>query len=208
MLEDVIGRISSAELTFGTSGNASERIDQADLFRITPSGLSWQAIAPEDLPVLSIPQGIRVRGSRVPSTEWRVHQALYAAYPWIGGIVHLHSEFATILSIVGMPVKPVHYQMARIGNEVPVLPYHTFGTPALAEAVVGAISVNCQAVLVQNHGLFAVGKTVDRALEAAEETEWTASLQYRALLIGSPRILDTTELDRVREAFRHYGQTQ
>lgn len=204
---DVIRAIARDAATFGTSGNASARVPGCpDEFAITPSGIAWDATDEAQLVRLAVTDGTRTHGSCAPSTEWRFHANLYRAQAWVGGIVHLHSPYATVLSTVNVPVRPVHYQMVRVADEVPVVPYQTFGTAGLADAIVHAITPAVRAVLLQNHGLVAVGDTVADAYRAAQEVEWTALIQYRASLLGTPRVLTPDELDRVRESFAHYGQ--
>jgi L-fuculose-phosphate aldolase len=205
-LVSVVRQIFEAQITFGTSGNVSERDCDGAAFWITPSGVSWHDIAGEDLVQIALAEDNAVQGHLRPSTEWRAHQALYQKHPWIGGVVHLHSPYATILSVIGSPVKAVHYQMARVADEVPVLPYETFGTRALAESVAVAVSPAVRAVLVANHGLFAVGDTVQSAWTAAQEVEWTAMIQYRAMLLANPTVLSADQLQAVRDAMVHYGQ--
>jgi L-fuculose-phosphate aldolase len=207
VLADVVRRIAEAQATFGTSGNASERSAERDAFWITPSGVPWQRIAAPDLVELDASDGSTVCGALKPSTEWRAHQALYQAHPWVGGVVHLHSPYATTLAVIGSPIRPVHYQIARIGDEVPMVPYATFGTVELAQSLAQAVSPRAKGVLVSNHGLFTVGSTVEEAWTFAQEIEWTAMIQYQAMLVGTPRVLTPADLDAVREAFSRYGQT-
>ena len=204
-LLQVIRQIDQEDATFGTSGNASARRDP-DAFVITPSGIAWRDITADELVTLATTDGTRVAGARRPSTEWRFHQYLYRAHDWIGGIVHLHSPYATVLATINTPVQAIHYQMVRVGDHIPVVPYRTFGTPELAEAIQSVIGPECRAALLQNHGLVAVGETVLSAHQAALEVEWTAMIQYRAMLLAQPRVLNAEELRAVRESFRHYGQ--
>lgn len=207
MLTDVIKRIGDIQITLGTSGNVSERRPlDPKTFRITPSGVPWQAISDADYVCLSVANGAVLEGNRRPSTEWRAHQALYRQHDWIGGIVHVHSRYATILSTLGAQVRAVHYQLARIADVVPLVPYHTFGTAELAQGVAQAISPGTRAVLLENHGLLVVGTSVDEAMQSAEDVEWTAMIQYQAMLVGEPRVLSHDELEQVREALRYYGQ--
>lgn len=201
----VIRQIRQDGVTFGTSGNASARRD-GGAFVITPSGIAWSDIAAEDMVTLRASDGTVLEGDSRPSTEWRFHQYLYRSHEWIGGIVHLHSPYATVLATLNTPVKAIHYQMVRVGEQVPVVPYRTFGTPEMAEAIQAVIGPQCRAALLENHGLVAVGETVSSAYQAAMEVEWTAMIQYRASLLAQPRVLTEDELQAVRESFRHYGQ--
>lgn len=203
----VAERIGAEGSTFGLSGNVSER-DAGDpgAFWITPSGVAWPEIRRAHLVQLAVSSGAVQQGTLRPSTEWRMHRALYERHPWIGGVVHLHSPYATILSVIHEPVRAVHYQMARVGNEVPVVPYATYGTEELAQLVRDAIQPEQRAVLLANHGLVAVGSSAADAYRASQEVEWTARIQYHAMLAGSPRVLTPAQLDAVRAAFKDYGQ--
>ncbi|MCY0864633.1 MAG: class II aldolase/adducin family protein [Sulfobacillus sp.] len=204
----VIDQIQADRITFAASGNVSVRDPQhPDRFWITPSGVAWPHITHDDLVVLSVETGTVLDGRLRPSTEWRFHRTLYARHDWIGGVVHLHSRYATIFSTLGEPIKPVHYQMARVAYEVPVVPYETYGTSALAEAVGTVIDKDCQAALLANHGLVAVGDTVAKAYQYAQEIEWMADIYYHARLLGTPRILTVEEIAKVRAQFAQYGQT-
>nr|WP_243239246.1 class II aldolase/adducin family protein [Sulfobacillus harzensis] len=203
----VVDRIGEKAATFGTSGNASARDPMnPDRFWITPSGLPWPDIQANHLVAMTIPGGQAAKGHLRPSSEWRLHLALYQHHPFVGGIVHLHSPYATILSTLHEPIRAVHYQMARVGDQVPVVPYFTFGSQELADAVSKAIHEQQRGLLLANHGLVAVGETIAEAWRAAEEMEWTAMIQYQASLLGKPHVLTSGQLDAVRRAFSDYGQ--
>lgn len=203
----VAHEIAKGAATFGTSGNASMReSNESPRFWLTPSGVPWETLLEPDLVLMDGNTGEIVKGSKRPSSEWRMHQTIYARHSWVGGIVHLHPPYATVLSTLMEPVRPVHYQMARRGDEIPVVSYFTFGSSALAEAVSEALGPETHGVLLANHGLVAVASTVADAWRAAEEIEWTAMIQYRASLVGSPKVLRSDQLEAVRQAFRDYGQ--
>jgi L-fuculose-phosphate aldolase len=204
-LQSVIEAIQRDDATFGLSGNASER-DGDESFWITPSGVPWPEIGPQQLVRLAVTDGRQLGGALRPSTEWRLHRSLYERHPWIGGVVHLHSLYATILSVAQIPVRAVHYQMARVAEEVPIVPYVTFGTEKLASQVAAAISQEQQAVLLANHGLVAVGLSAADAYRACREVEWTAMIQYHAMQVGTLNVLTHAELEAVRQAFKDYGQ--
>ena len=108
--------------------------------------------------------------------------------------------------MLGEPIRAVHYAMADAGvNAVPCAPYCTFGTPELAEAAVETCGEG-RAVLLSNHGLVALGGDIGAAFSLAVNLEYTAELQYRALCIGSPRVLSDGQMAAVRRRFASYGQ--
>jgi L-ribulose-5-phosphate 4-epimerase len=87
-----ISRVQLAILTFG---NASEVDRETGVFAIKPSGVDYDAMTPDDIPVISLETGEKVEGELNPSSDTATHWHLYRAFPSIGGIVHTHSPYAT-----------------------------------------------------------------------------------------------------------------
>jgi len=103
----------------------------------------------------------------------------------------------------------VHYAMLALGGAVPVAPYETFGTPALAGAVTAALAGR-SAALMANHGAVTVAADVEAAAELALLLEWAASVYLHAAAAGTPRVLDEQQQAAVIAtiAQRGYGSTQ
>ncbi len=87
--------ISRVQLAILTWGNASEADQAAGVFAIKPSGVDYDALTPEQIPVISLATGEQVAGELKPSSDTPTHLCLYRAFPEIGGIVHTHSPAAT-----------------------------------------------------------------------------------------------------------------
>jgi len=87
--------ISRTGLAILTWGNASEVDRTEGVFAIKPSGVDYDALRPEDIPVIALATGARVAGQLNPSSDTPTHLCLYRAFPEIGGIVHSHSPAAT-----------------------------------------------------------------------------------------------------------------
>ncbi len=87
-----IDRVKLAILTWG---NASEVDREAGVFAIKPSGVSYDALQPDDIPVISIETGEKIEGALNPSSDTATHLIIYRAFSSIGGIVHTHSPYAT-----------------------------------------------------------------------------------------------------------------
>ena len=81
------------DLVTFTWGNVSGIDRNAGLVVIKSSGVSYDALAIEDLVVVDL-KGNVVEGSLRPSSDTPTHLALYRALPEIGGIVHTHSPWA------------------------------------------------------------------------------------------------------------------
>jgi L-fuculose-phosphate aldolase len=197
--------MSRAGLSRGTSGNVSARVRGGLL--ITPSGVAYDALRPSDVVEVG-ERGEVLSGGLAPSTEWRLHAAIYAARPEVGAVVHAHSSFATTLSCLRRSIPAVHYMVAAAGgNDVRCAPYATFGTAELAAGALAAL-VERRACLLSNHGQVAVHANLAGALRLAGDVEELAAIYWRALQIGAPHILDDAEMARVHERYRGYGQPQ
>ena len=143
-------------LVEGTQGNVSVRDGEGIL--ITPSALPYETMVEEDLVLLDA-GGRVLAGSRAPSSEWRVHAAVYAARPDAQAVVHTHSPAATAWSRSGEPL-----------GDVLTARFASTGSPELGEHAVEALGGR-DAVLLRDHGVVAVGPGLAEALATAVEIE-------------------------------------
>ena len=186
----------------GKSGNVSARIEAG--FLITPSGLAYESLSPEDIVAMTL--GGEPRGSLLPSSEWRFHRDIYASRNDAGAIVHAHSPFATTLACLGRDIPAFHYMIAVAGGkDIRCAPYATFGTQELSDHALAALKGR-KACLLANHGMIAIGATLVPTLALAVEVEALAEQYWRALQIGVPNLLSDAEMDLVLTKFESYGQ--
>ena len=87
--------INRVQLAILTWGNASEVDREAGLFAIKPSGVDYDEMTPDDIPIVSLETGEQIEGAMNPSSDTATHWQLYRAFPTVGGIVHTHSPYAT-----------------------------------------------------------------------------------------------------------------
>jgi len=90
-------RLITHRLTTGSGGNMSVIDRKAGRLAITPSGMDYFSITPEDIVVCDL-QGNPPPGARKPSSEMPIHLQAYAGRPDIGAVVHTHSVYATTLA--------------------------------------------------------------------------------------------------------------
>jgi ribulose-5-phosphate 4-epimerase/fuculose-1-phosphate aldolase len=165
----------------GSSGNLSVRVDDGIL--VTPTGSSLGRLDPARIAKVDA-NGVHVTGDP-PSKEAFLHLAMYAERPRANAIVHLHCTCAVAVSCLTHAdprnVLPplTAYHVMRVGT-LPLVPYFRPGDRALAEAV-RRVAAKHRAVLLANHGPVVSGKSLDDAVDSAEELEQTAKL---ALLLG------------------------
>ena len=190
-------------LTHGTSGNVSVRCG-ARRFFVSPSGMDYEVLQADDVPLMDL--NGRWFGRCRPSSEWRFHRDILESRPDVGAIVHTHSPRATALACTGRGIPAFHYMIAVAGGrDIRCAPYYTFGTQELSDAALTALK-DRKACLLANHGVIATGADLAIAVALAGEIE-NLALQYSlALTLGEVRILDDTEMGRVVEKFRTYGQ--
>lgn len=203
---EVARAVGASNLAYGASGNLS-RLDAAgNGFWVTPSGVGFNDLTAAGLVWVPL-EGEPEPGSWRPSSEWRLHQAIYRALPGARGVVHVHPPFATALAVARVPLPLVHYQIAEAGPLVPLAPYRTFGSAELAEVVAGTLqAAGARAALMANHGMVAAGPDLLGAFRLAQDVEWAARIYLLARAAGEPAVLSPRERRAVLEALAGYGQ--
>jgi L-fuculose-phosphate aldolase len=198
-------KLLDRRLTVGSGGNLSVIDRENGRIFITPSGLDYLEMEAADIVMCGL-DGSWDAGQRKPSSELDFHLALYNHRPEIGAVVHTHSVYATTIACLEIEIPAVHYLVGFAGSKVPLAPYETFGTPALARSIVEGIG-DYKALLLSHHGLIAVGASLASAFTVAEEIEFVARIYYQTLLAGEPKILSATQMKEVLAKFKTYGQT-
>jgi len=196
-------RLVADGLAVGAAGNLSVRVQ--DLVAITPSGISYTELAPDDICTVTL-AGAEIDAPETPSSELPMHLAVYAA-TGAGAVVHTHSAEVIAVSAVKDELPAVHYAITGLGGPVRVAAYTRFGSAGLAEAAVAALDGR-RAAILQNHGAVCYGRTLREAYERAQLLEWLARVYRLACAHGRPRILSEDELAEVaaESRRRHYGQ--
>jgi L-fuculose-phosphate aldolase len=196
-------KMSKSGLSPGRSGNVSARFEGGML--ITPTGMAYDELEAKDIVFVDGAGGIG-DGQRKPSSEWHFHLASYAARPDRHALVHTHSIHATVLACAQKSIPAFHYMVAVAGgNDIPCVPYATFGTEELARHVAAGLQ-NREACLMAHHGQVTLGVTLAAALELAFEIEVLAEQYFKGLQIFSASILPDDEMAMMVERFKSYGQ--
>jgi ribulose-5-phosphate 4-epimerase/fuculose-1-phosphate aldolase len=163
--------ILSAGLVRGTQGNLSVRDDDGRVV-ITPAGMPYETLEPRDFVVLDL-DGEVIDGRNAPSSERRVHLAIYSARDDVRAIVHTHSPRAVRWSDLGEPLP-----FGDDGAALPTAVYALTGTDELATNAVGALG-DAPAVLLAGHGVVAVGGSIEEARDVAERVEDAAGQAWQ-----------------------------
>lgn len=200
------------DLTTGTGGNLSILNKKKDLVAISPSGVDYNHMTPEDVVVVNQEQEI-IAGEKKPSSEINMHLYVYENRPDINSVVHTHSIFATTISCLNRDLPslnrdlpPVHYMIGVAGKKVPCAEYASFGTKKLAKNAVKSLGDEYKATLLSNHGLLCIGKDISEAFNIAAEIEFVSEIYYRTKSSGEPVIIPEEEMNYLMKAFETYGQ--
>jgi L-ribulose-5-phosphate 4-epimerase len=203
-------RVLAAGLVRGTAGNFSARDFETGLIVISPSGMPYPELRPEDVVVLDI-SGEIVDGARTPSSETPMHLMLYRERPDTGAVVHTHSHYSTVVSCIRdeLPVLLTEFAVL-FGGPVPVTRYAPTATEEIARSVIEAMPPDGQAVLLRNHGLVVRGADFEQALAIAEVVEDTAKVYVHALAANGgrePNLVPAEVIPEMRAAWlAQYGQ--
>jgi L-ribulose-5-phosphate 4-epimerase len=185
----------------GTSGNLSVRNGEGML--ITPSGRDYFELEPDD--IVSVDSEGNTQGSRLPSSEWRIHRDIYRQRADAFAIVHAHPCFSVSLACLGKSIPAFHYMVAVAGGkDIRCAPYATFGTQELSDQVIKALESR-KACLMANHGMVCLERDLPRALALAIEIEQLARAYYQCIAVADPVLLSDREMERVLEKFSSYG---
>lgn len=203
---DMGKKLFDYRLVVGTWGNISCRTAKASQFYVTPSGMPYHDLKTGDLVTMNL-EGEIVDGKRKPSSEFLLHQEIYKARSDVAAVIHTHSNYACSFAVAQEPIPPVLEEAAQlIGGAVEVARYAMPGSLQLAQNVVRALE-NRSAVLLANHGVVGVGRTLDEALTVAVLVEKLAQVFLGAKMLGTPHVLDDLETKVLRENYlKHYGQ--
>lgn len=195
-------RMGKMGLNQGTAGNVSVRYQTGML--ITPTGIPYERLTERH--IVFVDADGRTDWGKLPSSEWRFHQAVYLTRPDSQAVIHNHAVYSTAVSVLNRAIPAIHYMIAAAGGDnVPCAPYATFGSRDLAAHVAVAMR-DRKATLLQHHGLITCGENLARALWLAQEVEILAKLYLAVLPVMDPvPVLSKQEMARVLEKFKTYG---
>lgn len=185
--------MNSSGINQGTSGNLSTRL--GDGFLVTPSGLPYEHMVPDDLMRMGFDGSHQ--GRHRPSSEWRFHRDILQHRPDVNVVLHCHSIHATAVAVHHRAIPAFHYMVGVAGGAtIRCARYATFGTQELSDNALAALEGQLACLLGQ-HGQIALGTTLASALWLAVEVETIARMYVAALSMGEPPVLDDAEMANV-----------
>jgi len=175
----------SRGLVTATGGNVSLKVetDEGMLMLITPTSLFKGGLGPDDVALLDM-QGQLKNGKFPPSSEWRMHAAIYLSEPSVKAIVHAHPTYALALIRSGARFEPITEE-AQIMFEsgVGFVPKIRPGTWDLAKSVASSIRGK-RAALIEDHGAVTVGKDLTEAFAEMDVLEQNSKVLLLSSLLN------------------------
>lgn len=177
-------RLTRRGIFVGTGGNVSVKIPCEDKIAVTPSGKDYLALTAGDICIVDF-AGNLVEGEFRPSVESGMHISVYKKRLDVGALVHTHQVGASTFAVMNMPIPSLFdEQVANLGIEVAVVPYGLSGSKELLENVAETVGNNCNAFIMQNHGVLLLGMNLAEAERNVGLLEKTAMVYYRTLASG------------------------
>jgi L-ribulose-5-phosphate 4-epimerase len=199
-------------LVIWTGGNISGRVPGADLFVIKPSGVSYDDLAPENMILCDLDGNVipdTPGWERSPSSDTAAHAYVYRNMPDVGGVVHTHSTYATAWAARGEEIPCVITAMAdEFGGPIPIGPFAIIGDDTIGHGIVETLTGHrSRAVLMQNHGVFTIGKDAKDAVKAAVMAEDVARTVHIAKQGGELLPIPQDKIDALFDRYQNvYGQ--
>lgn len=209
LLVDYGLRMLDKNLTTSTGGNISLYVREEGVMLVTPSSVEYEKITKDDIVEMTLDGKQLSANHRKPSSEWRMHAQVYQNRDDVNAMFHSHAVNCAAISTVG-PLPAIDYLVAFGGShEVPLAGYAQYGTQELAEKSTEILKKDYYAVLLKNHGINTIGKTLGSAFTRLELLNFCADMYIKAKIVGEPSIIPQDEMVKLVDVFKNmaYGIT-
>ncbi len=187
-------RLYKKGLTTSLGGNISKRVGTH--FLITPSGIDKGTLKAKNVVILDA-SGQTLTHWLKPSLETSMHLQIYKDHPTVNAIVHCHAVFSTAFSAMDIPINAHLIAESRMIIKEPVVaPYGLMGSKELAQNVSNTFAEN-KVLIMENHGITAVGSVMINAFDRIEVLENAAKMTYITHLMNEERSLSDDQLEQL-----------
>lgn len=168
-------RMLANNLVQGTWGNISVQLDENTML-VTPSGLDYDRLKPEDLPIVNMTT-MEWTGTHKPTSEKRIHAALLTSRPEITAVVHSHPVNCSIFACTHSELPVMNADMQKyVGGTARTATYGIPGTKKLTKGTVKGIAGR-NACFMANHGVTCCGTDLETAYKTCAVLDSSAE-QY------------------------------
>jgi len=194
-LAEFCKRLYEKEYIAGIEGNLSLRLPE-NRFMITPKGLNKGFISSKDMVTCDL-DGNKIEGAHEPSSEVKIHAAVYKHRNDVNAVCHAHPIFATVFSLAGKPLnKAILPEFIAALGVVPLVKYATPGSEKLASNLIEVVE-KYDAFLFEKHGSLTLGRSMIEAFNRTEILERYSKFLFYAQQIGSLKLIPRQETDRL-----------
>lgn len=179
-VKDAGVRLLKSGLVQGTWGNISIRLDE-DRMVVTPSGLDYIRLKPEDMVVVDI-NTLEYNSPIKPTSEKKIHAAIYRDRKDINAVIHSHPLNCSSVAAARKEIPVMSEKMQElVGGDIKVGHYGLPGTKKLTAGAVEALKGR-NGCLLANHGVVACAASIDGAFEVCQVMEDSAKqfIEYKA----------------------------
>jgi len=186
-----------------SGGNVSVRLNSGNIL-VTPSGMSYEGMSGSDLLIVDSEENV-IEGCLRPSVDTVALVYIYKNMPWVNAVIHTHQVYATAVGLVAdeLPCAVTTLPNATKGA-VNVAPFSSAASLQMGIETVENIG-DSLAVILKNHGVVTVGKTLKEALYAAVYLEDAAKTYLVAKSVGNPVLLNEAQVKEAVEVFNNKG---
>ena len=189
----------------GNDGNLSARISDKAIIA-TPSGIS-KGFMSEDMLVKIDLDGNILSGDMKPSSELRMHIAIYKRSPDIAAVCHAHPPVTATFAAAGVALdKALLQETVMLLGVIPVARYSPPGSAELASGA-AAYCPDFHGALLEHHGAVTWGGDIMQALYRMESVEYTATVAMYSRIMGFDRTLDKDRIDELIAMRPNWGIT-
>lgn len=204
LIVEYCNKLIESGLTVGTGGNISIYNRELGYMAISPSGVKYHKMTPEDVVVMDLNSNV-IEGDLKPSSEYEMHTVVYKNRDDVDSMIHTHALYATTISCLNESLPAVHYLLGFAGGkDIRCAEYATYGTKEIAENALKAMKGR-NAVLLANHGINVVGKGIEKTFSITEQLEFCCRLYWQTKSMGNPKILSEEEMDKMVVKFNSYA---
>ncbi|TFG08805.1 MAG: class II aldolase/adducin family protein [Promethearchaeota archaeon] len=165
-------------------GNVSVRLKKDEIL-ITPSSNPYMSLTPDSIVHINL-EGEPIGIKKIPSTESKMHLAVYKARSKVKSVIHTHSPYVTMLSVLRKDIPVImEQQIIFLGGEIKVSSIGEAHTEEMGVNALEALGRNNGALLA-NHGAIVCGKSIEHAVRFAIILEKLAKIYWGVLQIGEP----------------------
>lgn len=188
-----------------SGGNVSLRTETGEVI-VTPSGMIYEDMVPEDMLVVDL-EGNIIEGNRKASVDTLALLYIFKHRPDINCVIHTHQPYATGLGLV---MDEIPCNLTTLANAthgaVKVAPYSSAASIQMGIEAVEHLG-DALAVVLKHHGVIGVGNSLKQALYSVVYLEEAAKTIYVASSIDKNMpMFNQEQIDRAIKVFEYYGQ--